>query len=207
MAVVLAIQSLLFQDGGLAACGANLIDMGAAGCFVGFTVARLAGGLRRGPRRCVVGAARALMVLLPAVALLAVPAGLLAEPGRRLWMSLALAMRALASASAAASLAALLGPPGLVEGARRLHAPRRLVDILSAAFTSLNIIVRQASAMLRAREARRPGRGAWPALLGSPLRTPRGAGRLVAALLLRSLERAEALERAGRARGAGEAPS
>ena len=50
MAVVLAIQALLFQDGGITAYGANLIDMGLAGTAVGYVVAsavaRAVGGLR-----------------------------------------------------------------------------------------------------------------------------------------------------------------
>src|SRR5206468_653191 len=94
-----------------------------------------------------------------------------------------------------------LGPAGWVEAARRLHAPPRLLEVFSAAVASLAVVFRQVSAMLRAREARRPGRGAWPRLLASPRGTLRGFGRLVAALLLRALERGEALERARRARG------
>ena len=50
MAAVLAIQAVLFQDGGLTAYGANLLDMGVAGTFVGFAlasfVARAVSGLR-----------------------------------------------------------------------------------------------------------------------------------------------------------------
>ena len=55
--------------------------------------------------------------------------------------------------------------------------------------------------MLRAREARRPAFGAWSDLVFAPADTVRGFGRLVASLLLRSLERAEAIEQARRARG------
>jgi energy-coupling factor transporter transmembrane protein EcfT len=147
-------------------------------------------------------ALRRMMWFLPVIALLALPAGLLSEPGRRVVVTLGLAARSFASASAAAALAALLGPAGLVEGARRLHVPSRLVEIFAAALASMTVIVRQVSAMLRAREARRPGHGAWSHLLASPLQTVRGIGRLVAALLLRALERGEAQERARRARGA-----
>jgi cobalt/nickel transport system permease protein len=50
MAAVLAVQALLFQDGGLTAFGANFIDMGLSGCLVGYAVARLAGRFVRGPR-------------------------------------------------------------------------------------------------------------------------------------------------------------
>ena len=56
MAVVLAIQALLFQDGGIAAYGANLADMGGVGSFVGFAVAWLASRAARGPRGYAVGA-------------------------------------------------------------------------------------------------------------------------------------------------------
>jgi cobalt/nickel transport system permease protein len=146
-------------------------------------------------------ALRRLAWLLPLIALLAVPAGLLSAPGRRGWVTLGLAARAFASASAAAALATWLGPAGLIEGARRLRCPPRLLEVFGAAVASLAIVLRQVSAMLRAREARRPGHGAWPRLLASPRRAARGFGRLVAALLLRSLERGEALERARRARG------
>ena len=41
MAVVLAIQALLFQDGGITSFGANLLDMGLAGTLAGFATAWL----------------------------------------------------------------------------------------------------------------------------------------------------------------------
>ena len=56
MAVVLAIQAMLFQDGGFTAYGANLLDMGLAGSFVGFGVVSLATRFLRGLRGHVVGA-------------------------------------------------------------------------------------------------------------------------------------------------------
>lgn len=56
MAAVLAIQATLFQDGGLTAYGANLLDMGFAGGFVGFTVATLLARALPGPRGYAVGA-------------------------------------------------------------------------------------------------------------------------------------------------------
>jgi len=95
----------------------------------------------------------------------------------------------------------LLGPSGLVRAARDLRLPARLVDVFEAMLASLTIVLRQVRAMLRAREARRPGFGALSDLLASPVETTRGFGRLVASLLLRSLERAEAIEQARRARG------
>ena len=56
MAVVLAIQAMLFQDGGFTAYGANLLDMGLAGSFVGFGLVSLATRFLRGLRGHVVGA-------------------------------------------------------------------------------------------------------------------------------------------------------
>ena len=52
------------------------------------------------------------------------------------------------------------------------------------------------------REARRTTHGPWGSLLTDPAATLRGFGRFAAALLLRTLERAEAVERARLARGA-----
>jgi energy-coupling factor transporter transmembrane protein EcfT len=117
--------------------------------------------------------------------------------------ALGLLARALAATGAGVALATWLGPSGLVAGLRQLRAPDRIVQILAEALASVGVVLRQVRAMLRAREARRPGYGAWSTLAFTPLRTVRGFGRLVAALLLRSLERAEALDRARRARGGG----
>lgn len=139
--------------------------------------------------------------LLPFVAILAVPAGLAAAPGQRTIVALALAARALAAAAAGAALAVLLGPAGTVRALAELHVPARLVAIVHSTLISLALVTRQVSQMLRAREARRPRVGAWSAVAARPVETIRGFGRLIAALLLRSLERAEALERARRARG------
>jgi energy-coupling factor transporter transmembrane protein EcfT len=146
--------------------------------------------------------ARRLAWLVPFVLVLAVPAALLAPPGRRLATALALAVRALAATTAAAGTAFLLGPLGLVRGARALRVPSRLADVLEAALASLAAMIEQARAMLRAREARRTDYGPWASLLSEPLATVRGFGRFGGALLLRTLERAEAVERARLARGA-----
>jgi len=140
--------------------------------------------------------------LVPFVLVLALPAALLAPSGRRLATAGALAARALAATAAAAGTAFGLGPLGLVRGARALHVPGRLVDVLEAALSSLAAMVEQARAMLRAREARRTTHGPWGSLLGEPVSTLRGFGRFAGALLLRTLERAEAVERARLARGA-----
>jgi cobalt/nickel transport system permease protein len=48
MAVVLAVQALLFQDGGITAYGANLLAMGGAGAVGGHAVAALVGRFRPG---------------------------------------------------------------------------------------------------------------------------------------------------------------
>lgn len=146
---------------------------------------------------------RRLLPFLPFILLLAVPAAIMAPPGRRLPTGLGLAARAMAATSAGVALAAWLGPEGLVTGMRQLRLPERLVQILAEALASLTLVLRNVRSMLRAREARRPGYGAWSSMTVTPVRTVRGFGRLVAALLLRSLERAEALDRARRARGAG----
>jgi len=145
---------------------------------------------------------RRLAWLLPFVLVLAVPAALLAPPGRRLATAVALAVRALAATTAAAGTAFRLGPLGLVRGARALRVPARLVDVLEAALSSLAAMLDQARAMLRAREARRTTYGPWGSLLVEPASTIRGFGRFAGALLLRTLERAEAVERARLARGA-----
>jgi len=146
-------------------------------------------------------ALRRIAWLMPVVALFALPAALLAPARSRGLVALTLSMRALASAAAGAGIATWLGPSGILSGARQLGAPQRLVDVLEATLASLATVLRQVRAMLQAREARRTTFGAWSDMLREPADTVRGFGRLVAALLLRSLERAEALERARRARG------
>lgn len=173
--------------------------------LVWVTVFLTALGLFRAAGWLLAEALRRVLWLLPFVAVLALPAGLTAPPGSRLIVASALGVRAVAAAAAAASLAVFLGPAGLIRGLRQLRAPARLVDIAEATLASLAIITRQARQMLRAREARRPGFGAWSTLAARPVETVRGFGRLAAALLLRSLERAEAVEQARRARGGGTA--
>ena len=139
--------------------------------------------------------------LVPVVALFSVPAALLAPSGSRLLVGAALAARALSAATMGAAVATRLRPSGLVRAARDLRLPARLVDVFEAMLASLTVVLRQVRAMLRAREARRPGFGALSDIITSPADTTRGFGRLVASLLLRSLERAEAVEQARRARG------
>jgi energy-coupling factor transporter transmembrane protein EcfT len=139
--------------------------------------------------------------LVPVVALFSIPAAFLAPTGGRVLVGAALAARALSAAAMGAAVATRLGPSGLVRAARDLRLPARLIDVIEAMLASLTIVLRQVRAMLRAREARRPGFGALSDVVASPVETTRGFGRLVASLLLRSLERAEAVEQARRARG------
>jgi cobalt/nickel transport system permease protein len=60
MAVVLAVQALLFQDGGITAYGVNLLAMGAVAVVVGYAttqaIARRVGGVRGQAAGAVVGA-------------------------------------------------------------------------------------------------------------------------------------------------------
>jgi len=139
--------------------------------------------------------------LLPLVAFFALPAAFLAPAGSRTQVAAALLARAWSSASLGAGLATFLGPSGLARGVRQIGLPDRLADVFDAMLVSLASVLREAGAMLRAREARRPGVGAWGLFITAPVESLRGFGRLVAALLLRSLERAEAVEQARRARG------
>ena len=80
MAVVLAVQALVFQDGGVTAYGANLLTMGVAGCYGGYGVASLVarawagtGGLVAGS---VLGAFVATLVAAAAVGLSLAASGL-----------------------------------------------------------------------------------------------------------------------------------
>jgi hypothetical protein len=145
--------------------------------------------------------ARQIAWLLPFVLTLALPAALLAPRGARATAAIALVARALAAATAAAGTAFLLGPLGLVRGVRGLGLPERLALMLEAALVALTSMLERTRAMLRARSARRGVDSAWGLLLRHPRATLAGFGRFGAALLLRTLERAEAQERARLARG------
>jgi hypothetical protein len=145
---------------------------------------------------------RRVAFLLPFVLVLVLPAALLAPADTRGPTAFALLVRALSASVAAAGVGYRLGPLGIVRGARALGAPERLVELLEASLVGLATTLERARAMLRAREARRPGPGAWALLLREPVSTVRGFGRFGGALLLRSLERAEAQQRARLARGA-----
>lgn len=51
MACVIAVQALVFQDGGLVAIGANVFNMGVVGTFGGYYLYRLIAGVLGGERR------------------------------------------------------------------------------------------------------------------------------------------------------------
>jgi cobalt/nickel transport system permease protein len=51
MASVIAVQSLLFQDGGLLAMGANIVNMGLIGTIGGYAIYRALCGVLRGEER------------------------------------------------------------------------------------------------------------------------------------------------------------
>jgi len=55
LAVVLAVQALLFQDGGITALGANTLDMGVAAVLTGYAVAALSSRWKQSLRARVVG--------------------------------------------------------------------------------------------------------------------------------------------------------
>ena len=55
ISVVLAIQAVLFQDGGIGALGANIVDMGVAGVAAGYAMAALTTRWLRSPRGFAIG--------------------------------------------------------------------------------------------------------------------------------------------------------
>lgn len=151
------------------------------------------------------GALRRLTWLLPPVLLLTLPVAVFAAGGRGSGVAAALVLRSLTAAAAGLATVAVLGPSGSIAGLRSLRVPSRLVEIAHAMLVSLAAIVRQVSGMMRSRAARRATPAPWSALALTPIATLRGFGRLVGAVFLRSVERAEALERSRDARGGGDA--
>lgn len=129
MAVVLAVQALLFQDGGVTAFGANLLAMGGGGCLAGHAVAVLARravpgsrGLVAGP---VVGAFVGTLVGAAAIALLLAVSGLYpAAAVLPLMLSLHVPIGLLEAALTGAILATVLRwRPDLVRGLEGGGAP------------------------------------------------------------------------------------
>jgi cobalt/nickel transport system permease protein len=68
MASVIAVQGLLFQDGGLLVMGANILNMGLLTALIGFGLYRGVAGQSRGVRLIVAGAAAWLSVMAGALA-------------------------------------------------------------------------------------------------------------------------------------------
>lgn len=158
--------------------------------------------LLRAKRGGLMIAARHLLLLLPTVVMLTLPAVLFAAASGGMVVGLALLARSLATAAAGLATVTYLGPVELLAGLRALRFPERFVDVVHAMLIGLAAVVRQVANMLRARTARGTGHAPWAGLVSAPVETLHGFGRITAALLLRSLERAEALERARGARGA-----
>jgi len=159
--------------------------------------------LLRSKRGGLMIAARQLALLLPTVFMLTLPAVLFAAASGGVVVGSALIARSVATAAAGLATVTYLGPVELIAGLRALRLPERFVDIVHAMLVGLTAVVRQVKDMLRARTARGTGHAPWSGLISAPGATLRGFGRITAGLLLRSLERAESLERARRARGAG----
>ena len=125
MAVVLAVQALLFQDGGVTAFGANLLAMGGGGCLAGHAVAVLARRALPGPRGLVagpvVGAFVGTLVGAAAIALLLAVSGLYpAAAVLPLLLSLHVPIALLEAALTGAILGTLLRwRPDLVRGLQK----------------------------------------------------------------------------------------
>jgi cobalt/nickel transport system permease protein len=68
MAAVIAVQALLFQDGGLLVMGANILNMGILTALIGYGLYRGATGQSRGIRLAVAGVAAWLSVMAAALA-------------------------------------------------------------------------------------------------------------------------------------------
>ena len=126
------------------------------------------------------------------------------HPAAALVVGAALAARALSAAAMGAAVATCLGPSGLARAVRDLaRCPARLADVFEATLASLTIVLRQVRAMLRAREARRPGFGAWSDLAVEPGRDAcAGSG---ASWRRCSCGRSNAPKRSSRRGGPGEA--
>ncbi len=89
MTAILAIQALVFQDGGLLALGANVFNMAVAGVLVGYLPYHFWGGGRR--RKAAIFAGAALSVLAGAVLALAeLRLSGVAMPAAAVWVSLGL---------------------------------------------------------------------------------------------------------------------
>ena len=176
MAVVLAVQALLFQDGGVTAFGANLLAMGGGGCLGGHAVAGLVRRFLPGPRGLVAGAVGGAFVgtLVGAAGI----AGALALSGLYpasavlpLMLSLHVPIALLEAALTGAILATVLRwRPDLVRGLQQGGAPVPLLGVLFVALAAAAFAAPFASALPDGLEsvAERLGfaeaaRALWPA--------------------------------------------
>lgn len=130
MTAILAIQALLFQDGGVLALGANVFNMALAGVAAGGWAWQAFGGLRR--RRAAAFAAGAISAFAAAcLALAELAASGIRIPAQALALALGVfALTALLEGAITAAVAAALESvePGLLE---RAHgSPRRAVSAL-----------------------------------------------------------------------------
>jgi cobalt/nickel transport system permease protein len=147
MAVVLAIQALLFQDGGITAYGANLADMGVVGCFAGFAVAWLASRAVRGLRGLAVGAVLGAFVSTVVgatlVALWLAFSGLYPLAGiLPLMISTHAAIGVLEAALTGAILVTVLRwRPDLVRGLAQVGAPASLAGALAPGLLGAALVV------------------------------------------------------------------
>lgn len=67
MTAVIAVQGLLFQDGGLLVMGANIFNMGILTAVIGFGLYRMVGGAKKGLRLTIAGAAAWLATMAAAL--------------------------------------------------------------------------------------------------------------------------------------------
>lgn len=72
MGSILIVQCLIFQDGGLLALGANIVNMGVMQCYVGCGLYRLMAGKSADPRRCYAAILLAALISVAAGAALVV---------------------------------------------------------------------------------------------------------------------------------------
>lgn len=128
MTAILAIQALLFQDGGVLALGANVFNMALAGVLAGAWAWEAFGGLRR--RRVASFAAGVLGAFVAACfALAELAVSGIRIPGAALWAALGIfALTALLEGAITAAVVAALDSvqPGLLEHAH--GSPRRAVS-------------------------------------------------------------------------------
>jgi cobalt/nickel transport system permease protein len=142
MAVVLAVQALLFQDGGVTAFGGNLLSMGGGGCLGGYAVAALVRRVLPGARGLVAGpVAGAFVGTLAGAAFVAVALALSGLYPVAAVLPVMLSLHVPIALLEAALTGAILGTvlrwrPDLVHGLQTTRAPGRAM-VLGLAVVSL----------------------------------------------------------------------